>query len=202
LQVQNEGNNWVQYKAIGTESNVSAIGTRVEILVGDRFTADEVNAGASYASQNSSRLHFGLGNNRMINQVTFRWPSGMVETYEDIPANQIYYVKEGVGIQDTEFEKVVTSFQDPLENSSFRVYPNPFTDNIHFEALLPYPGNLKIRLFDAAGRTLSIPYDGIIRSGQFELTIGTGFSNHGLLFYQLIYGNQTVTGKLLRTTDR
>ena len=91
------GRHWVKVKCIGTVSNRSAIGARVRVVVGAHFQIDEVRSGSSYISQNDLRLHFGLGPTRTIDQLEIRWPSGGIESFENIPADRIYYVEEGAG---------------------------------------------------------------------------------------------------------
>ena len=59
----------------------------------------EVRAGGSYLSQNDPRLHFGLGAESKMSEVEIRWPSGKVEVLRDVPADFIYTIVEGQGIQ-------------------------------------------------------------------------------------------------------
>jgi hypothetical protein len=60
---------------------------------------DEVRGGASYISQNDLRLHFGLGANGRMSEVSIRWPNGESETLHDVAADFIYTIVEGAGIQ-------------------------------------------------------------------------------------------------------
>lgn len=60
---------------------------------------DEVRGGASYLSQNDLRLHFGLADHNKMNEVDIRWPNGETEVLRDVPADFIYTVVEGTGIQ-------------------------------------------------------------------------------------------------------
>ena len=91
------GGHWVKVKCIGTVSNRSAIGARVRVVVGAHSQIDEVRSGSSYISQNDLRLHFGLGSARTIDQLEIRWPSGTIESFENLAADRIYYLEEGVG---------------------------------------------------------------------------------------------------------
>jgi len=63
----------------------------------DQFS--EVRGGASYLSQNDLRLHFGLGANDKMTEVSIRWPNGETETLRDVAADFIYTIDEGTGIQ-------------------------------------------------------------------------------------------------------
>jgi hypothetical protein len=60
---------------------------------------DEVRAGGSYLSCNDTRLHFGLGSEKVIKRVQILWPSGMKEELLDLTADAIYAVIEGQGIK-------------------------------------------------------------------------------------------------------
>ena len=84
---------------IGTRSNRAAIGARVTVVTSKMTQIDEVRGGGSYASSNDLRLHFGLGDDSVMKQVEIRWPSGRIETLRNVPADFIYTVVEGSGIQ-------------------------------------------------------------------------------------------------------
>ena len=89
------GKNWVHLRFVGSESNRSAIGTRVKVPVGDRVLMQEVAAGQGFSSTNSPMLIFGLGAATETGEITIRWPSGTVQTIEPVAANQALVVTEG-----------------------------------------------------------------------------------------------------------
>jgi enediyne biosynthesis protein E4 len=92
------GHNWIKVKCVGVKSNRSAIGARVKIVTGTHAQIDEVMSGASYLSQNDFRLHFGLGRARQVDSIEVRWPSDLVERFQNVEANQLVYVREGQGV--------------------------------------------------------------------------------------------------------
>jgi hypothetical protein len=92
-------NHRVLFKLVGTKSNKAAIGARVTAKAGKLVQMSEVRGGGSYLSQNDPRLHFGLGPASMIEEVEIKWPSGKVEALHDVPADFIYTLVEGSGIQ-------------------------------------------------------------------------------------------------------
>jgi hypothetical protein len=63
---------------------------------------DEVRSGGGYFSQNDLRVHFGIGTADKVELLEIRWPSGQVDTLEDLRANQLYHVTEGKGITRAE----------------------------------------------------------------------------------------------------
>ncbi len=100
--MNNDGNHRVLFKLIGTKSNRAAIGARVTIRGGGVRQVGEVRGGGSYLSQNDLRLHFGLGKAAKIESVEIHWPSGKVETLENVAGDSIYTIVEGAGIRDTQ----------------------------------------------------------------------------------------------------
>ena len=82
--------NWLRIKPVGTVSNRDGIGARVLLAQQIR----DVNPCASYLSSHDARLHFGLGENTNVNRLEIRWPSGIVEVYENLPVNQEHVLIE------------------------------------------------------------------------------------------------------------
>ena len=93
------GNHWLTLMLVGTRSNRSAIGARVRCVAPDLRLEDEVRGGGSYISQNDLRVHFGLGRATRVEAVLVRWPSGAVERWSDLAADQILTLKEGTGTE-------------------------------------------------------------------------------------------------------
>jgi hypothetical protein len=63
---------------------------------------NEARGGGSYLSQNDLRLHFGLGESKIVESVNIRWPNGNTETLQNIAADAIYTITEGRGITSTQ----------------------------------------------------------------------------------------------------
>ncbi len=102
-------NHAVQFHLIGTKSNRAAIGARVTVSAGDLKQFNEVRGGASLFSQNDLRLHFGLGQNALMNSVEVSWPSGAKDSFQNLPADFIYTIEESAGIE----KKVPFATADP-----------------------------------------------------------------------------------------
>jgi ankyrin repeat protein len=83
---------------VGTKSNRDGVGARVILTAGGTRQIREVKAGSSYLGQNDLRMHFGLGSAPRAERIEIRWPSGIVDVLEDVPANQILTISEGKGI--------------------------------------------------------------------------------------------------------
>lgn len=88
----NDGNDnhWIAFDLEGFESNVDAVGAKVE-LIGDFGTmVREVRGGESYGITCTFMCRFGLGNHEVVDQAVVKWPSGM-ETVIDNPAIDQYH---------------------------------------------------------------------------------------------------------------
>jgi len=90
--------NWITLQLIGVKSNRAALGATVTLYHVTDQREQEVRSGDGYISQSDLRLHFGLGNSAKAEKIIIRWPSGLVETLSDLPANQYYVVREGSGV--------------------------------------------------------------------------------------------------------
>jgi len=90
-------NHWVALHAIGTKSNRDGIGARIRVKTGARILIDEVRSGSSFDSNNDMRVHFGLGAATKIDWVEVRWPSGLLEKFENVAVDGIRQIKEGTG---------------------------------------------------------------------------------------------------------
>jgi hypothetical protein len=85
---------WIEVKLVGTKSNRDGIGARVEVMAGGkRWTAERV-ASSGYLSQNDGRLHFGLGAVTVIDKIIVRWPSGRVQTLENVSVDRVLDAEE------------------------------------------------------------------------------------------------------------
>ena len=102
--LRNDGgnrNNHLLVRTEGTESNRDGIGARVKLTCGNVTQVNEVRSGSSYLSQNDPRLHFGLGGCTIVERLEVSWPSGLVESFEDLTANRVLVIREGSGIAPT-----------------------------------------------------------------------------------------------------
>jgi hypothetical protein len=89
--------NWIKVQLQGVKSNRSAIGARVLVRCGDKVQAQARVSQSSYYSSNDPRLHFGLGDGKVVD-IEIYWPNGLRERYKGISGNRIVVVREGVGI--------------------------------------------------------------------------------------------------------
>ena len=92
------GNHWLRVRLKGVQSNRDAVGAKVIINGPWGSMVREVHAGENYGSVNSFVCHFGLGAYTTVPTITIQWPSGQVDTYNDIAVDQLISVVEGTCI--------------------------------------------------------------------------------------------------------
>jgi len=85
-------------RVIGTKSNADGIGATLTLTTGERRQRRDVQSGSSYLSQNDLRVHFGLGAAERADRLEVRWPSGVTDVIDNIPANHVITVREGKGL--------------------------------------------------------------------------------------------------------
>lgn len=93
--------NWISLQLVGVKSNRAALGASVTLEQGSDKHEKEVRSGDGYISQSDLRQHFGLGKSSRAQKIVIRWPSGLVETLSDLPANRYYVVREGSGVDQS-----------------------------------------------------------------------------------------------------
>ncbi len=95
--LRNEGGNrgnWLLLRLIGTSSNRDGVGARVTVVAGGKQQVAQKKNSTGYLSQGDPRLHFGIGDNAVVDRLEIVWPSGKVQVLENVQARQILTVTE------------------------------------------------------------------------------------------------------------
>jgi hypothetical protein len=93
--VSETGNHWILLKLVGTKSNRMGLGAQVHITTEDGASQwNEATTAVGYTGSSDSRVHFGLGKNRVVKDVEIRWPSGIKQVLHEVAADQILTVEE------------------------------------------------------------------------------------------------------------
>ncbi|RRO13541.1 FG-GAP-like repeat-containing protein [Flavobacteriaceae bacterium 14752] len=118
-------NNWTKIKLKGSISNSMAIGAVIELTPENSPTQYElVMCGEGYIAQNSAFEFFGLGNAQNIENITIKWPNGLVESYQNLQVNKSYTIEEGTGILST----------NNFQLSQPKVFPNPAVSEVNISS--------------------------------------------------------------------
>jgi len=87
-------NHWLEIDLQGTASNIEGIGAIVTLTAGGiQQIRYQVN-GMHNATQDHSRIHFGLSSHLVADAISIQWPSGIVQTLTHISADQLITVIE------------------------------------------------------------------------------------------------------------
>jgi len=101
-----ERRNWLAIELRGTESNHDAVGASVTVEAGGQKFTRLVSAGSGFASQQSGRLYFGLGDKTQVDVVTVHWPKGGIEKFtKAVAARQLIRITEGKDFQVSELPR-------------------------------------------------------------------------------------------------
>lgn len=87
--------NWLKVALKGIEAETRGLGSRVEVVVGDRKMMREIDGGnSSHLSQNSTIAHFGLGKAEVVDSVIVKWLGGKKQVLINQPANNLLTIVE------------------------------------------------------------------------------------------------------------
>ena len=85
----------IAFRLQGTKSNRDAIGAAITVETGSLRQTKYLQAGTGFLAQHSKEVFFGLGKPDGTIRATVRWPSGLVQRFEALPANHRIAIKEG-----------------------------------------------------------------------------------------------------------
>ena len=91
---QNSGH-WLDIALQGTKSNRDGIGARIKLVTktgGAQY--NHMTTSIGYASSSDGPVHFGLSADQRAESVEIRWPSGIVQTLQNVAADQVLKVVE------------------------------------------------------------------------------------------------------------
>ncbi|MGH9588811.1 MAG: CRTAC1 family protein [Terracidiphilus sp.] len=85
---------WIEFSLVGTKSNRDAIGAEVTLYWNGKKQLQQICGGCGFAAQNDPRLHFGLGKKPQIEKAVIHWPSGTVQTLNNLAPDKLYHIEE------------------------------------------------------------------------------------------------------------
>ena len=92
---------WLSLKLVGDVAKKSpkdATGAIAYLTIGKVRQRLDVTSGASFSSQNDSRLHFGLGPAARVDKLEIKWPGGALETVSVPALDRVLTIVEGKGV--------------------------------------------------------------------------------------------------------
>jgi Flp pilus assembly protein TadD/peroxiredoxin len=85
----------ISFRLKGIKSNRDAIGTAITVEAGSIRQTKYLQAGSGFLSQHSKQLSFGIGNPDEPIRAKIRWPNGLSQVFENLPANHFIELEEG-----------------------------------------------------------------------------------------------------------
>jgi Flp pilus assembly protein TadD/peroxiredoxin len=85
----------IAFRLRGQKSSRDAIGTAVTIEAGTHRQTKYLQAGSGFLSQHTKELFFGVGKVQNAVRATVRWPSGLSQTFENLPVDRRIEIQEG-----------------------------------------------------------------------------------------------------------
>jgi len=100
--LRNEGgnkNHWLGLTLKGKNGLTSAIGAKITVTAGEKKQVLINQWTTGYLSNSEPRIHIGLGQQRIINELEVKWPDGKLEVYKNIVSCQYITIVKGKGIE-------------------------------------------------------------------------------------------------------
>jgi hypothetical protein len=92
-------NHWLMFDLRGHKSNRDGIGATIKVTTGaGRTLYNHVTTSVGFMSSSDRRAHFGLGAETKLAKVEIRWPSGIVQRFDNPAVDQIMKIDEPAGM--------------------------------------------------------------------------------------------------------
>lgn len=89
-----DSGHWLEFALQGTASNRDGIGARIKVVSKHATQFNHMTTSVCYASSSDGPVHFGLGADTRADLVEITWPSGIIQTLRNVPADRIVKVVE------------------------------------------------------------------------------------------------------------
>jgi hypothetical protein len=129
-------NNWVELRLIGAASNLNGVGAKLTAWSNGSPQAQAIIAGQGYLGTGSDlTAHFGLGSNSFLDSLIVRWPSGTIDKYYHLAANQKFGLFEGTAPVDRTAPKLSNIVASDITMASAKILWNsdePATSQVEY----------------------------------------------------------------------
>ena len=179
--------NWLQVALDGIQAEKNGLGSRIEVKVNGKLLIREVDGGSSHVSQNTTIVHFGLGNVDKVDELTVKWVGGNTQTLTNVGVNQKITITES---PSSEKRQAV---------GQLNVYPTTIEESAILEYDLTEPGSVVIGLYDVRGALIE-------QVADISAQVQTGFWQwrpkrdlpKGIYFFKLHSESEVITRRVIK----
>ena len=137
-----EGTNYLKIKCKGSNQNQFGVGAKVTISSNNEKQYGELNFNHGFLSSSEPVLHFGLGDNAIVDEVIIHWPDGKSQKLESVKANQLLIVDHSQAqVSQLETKKTAQAvvIKDRTKTSAINfIHKEVFYEDYDREILLPH----------------------------------------------------------------
>lgn len=178
-QLDKTKNNFLKIRFKGLGGNTFGVGSRVEAFGKNGRMIQENFTSRGFQSATAPEVHLGLGEINSLDSLKIIWPSGKIEKFTNVKANQTLTVHEseaktGPGYLAKTKESFLKVVENNLSGLDFEHYEDNFND-FNYESLLPH------RL-SQEGPALAV--GDVTGDGREDLYVGGAAGQPGTLFIQ------------------
>jgi len=111
------GNHYLKVSLKGSISNASGVGAKLLVYTPSATYMRYVQGGESYSTYSSHQQHFGLGTSELIDSLVIYWPSGQIDKFTDLMADNTYFAQEGkcITLQLLIYDQLVYIYDQDIE---------------------------------------------------------------------------------------
>ena len=86
---EKKGNHFIKVKLEGSAKNPFGLGAKVTVRCGEMTQYHDFKTVRGYLSSVEPLIHFGIGKNKIIDEIKVQWQTGKVSTYNKVSADQL-----------------------------------------------------------------------------------------------------------------
>ncbi|KAA6464775.1 tetratricopeptide repeat protein [Acidobacteria bacterium AB60] len=114
----------LSFRLRGTKSNRDAIGAAITVEAAGLRQTKYLQAGSGFLAQHAKELFFGVGEATGGIRAQIRWPSGLVQTFDNVPPRHRILIEEGdTTYKATAFSAAPVAFKQPAAPAKIEAMP-------------------------------------------------------------------------------
>ena len=139
LSVESGSNNFATFKLKGTDNNLTGLGTKMWLHHNGKVQFHEHTRTRGFQSAVSEKIHFGLGQDQLIDSLVVVWPNGLKEVHRNLGVNENRELIIGRAEVFQYKEQVSEAYFKPLNIAQFTwTHKENTFDDFKREILIPH----------------------------------------------------------------